>query len=79
MFVIGGKDQNGNLLFSTEIKKIDGGFEPGQPLPTGLAMAASANMAGSTYIFGGQTENGLSADVYRFGNHHLSQYIQMNS
>jgi len=69
MFVIGGKDQNGNLLSSTEIKKIDGGFEPGQPLPTGLAMAASANMAGSTYIFGGQTENGLSADVYRFDVH----------
>ena len=70
MYVIGGKDLNGNLLTSTEIKKVDGGFEPGQPLPTGLAMAASANMAGSTYIFGGQSGNGLSADVYRFGYNH---------
>ena len=78
MYVIGGKDQNGNLLTSTEIKKVDGGFEPGQPLPTGLAMAASANMAGSTYIFGGQSESGLSADVYRFGNNHLRKYIPMN-
>ena len=46
-----------------------GGFEPGAPLPTGLAMAASTNLAGSTYIFGGQTANGLSADVYRFDVH----------
>merc|ERR1711915_351795 len=69
MYVIGGKDKSGQILSSTEVKLATGGFEPGAPLPTGLAMAASANLAGSTYIFGGQSANGLSADVYRFDVH----------
>ena len=64
--VVGGRDTNGNVLKSTEIMELDGEFSAGTSLPVGLAMAAGVALKDSTYIFGGESENGLSARVLKW-------------